>query len=254
MKLPTISSGAMRVLALETSGREGSIALLKGLAKGTHQLVDQVELADGQRTAESLLPAIGTLLDQAQWPPRSIQLVSVATGPGSFTGLRIGVTTAKTFAFATGAKLVGIHTLATLARAAQSSPDQSQPDHSLSNPQSDSGRLWAILNAQRQELFVAQFEQGCTDLQNPLTQIVSISTWLSQLQPGDTVVGPPMEKLSSQLPQGVKVLAKNLWRPNAIAVGQLGIELALNSHQVQPMQLVPQYYRQSAAEENRASH
>ena len=254
----------MRVLALETSGREGSIALLKGLAKGTHQLVDQVELADGQRTAESLLPAIGTLLDQAQWPPRSIQLVSVATGPGSFTGLRIGVTTAKTFAFATGAKLVGVHTLAALARAslaraslvrpAQSSPAQSQPNHSLSNPQSDSGRLWAILNAQRQELFVAQFEQGCTDLQNPLTQIVSISTWLSQLQPGDTVVGPPMEKLSSQLPQSVKAVAKNLWRPSAIAVGQLGIELALNSQQVQPMQLVPQYYRQSAAEEKRGPH
>ena len=247
----------MRVLAIETSGRAGSIRPAQRFCKrAPNQLLDQFELTDGQRTAESLLPAIETLLDQAQWPPRSIQLVCVATGPGSFTGLRIGVTTAKTFAYATGAKLVGVHTLAALARASQasatpSSSAQPQSNHSLSSSQNDSGRLWAILNAQRQELFGAQFEHGCTDSQNPLTQIISISTWLSQLQSGDTVVGPPMEKLAPQLPQGVNSVAKKFWRPSAIAIGQLGIEMALNSQYVQPMQLVPNYYRKSAAEENR---
>ena len=78
------------------------------------------------------------MLAQCQWEALSIDLVCVTTGPGSFTGLRIGVTTAKTFAYAAAAELVGTHTLAVLAAGVEQA----------------SGRLWAILDAQRQELFV----------------------------------------------------------------------------------------------------
>lgn len=229
----------MRVLALETSGRNGSIAILNGLTDGTTQIVGQAELSDGQRAAESLLPMIGGLLDQVDWQPGSVQLVSVATGPGSFTGLRMGVTTAKTFAYAAGAKLVAIHTLAALA----------WPVCSISGQQGASRRLWSILNAHRHELFVACFEQAGIPGQNPPTRVMGIPAWLAQLQPGDSVVGPPLEKLASQLPTGVEAAAKRWWQPGAVAVGQLGVPLAVQSKQVDPMQLVPQYFRKSAAEE-----
>ncbi len=241
----------MRVLALETSGRHGSIAILKGQSDGAAQVVDQLSLAAVPRTAESLLPAIGEILDQADWPPRSIQLVSVITGPGSFTGLRVGVTTAKTFAYAANSELVGIHTLTALAMPVPGFFSQpgfpGQP--MISSQRSGSRRLGAILNAQRQELFAACYESAGSVGTAPATRVLSISAWLGLLQPGDQVVGPPLENLASRLPQGVETVPKRWWQPDAVSVGQLGIILALQANQVQPMELVPQYYRQSAAEE-----
>ncbi len=226
----------MRVLALETSGRSGSIASFEGNRDGPAdrpmQIVGQVALPGEQRTAQSLLPAIGALLAQCQWEAKSIDLVCVATGPGSFTGLRIGVTTAKTFAYAAGADLVGLHTLAVLAAGIEQT----------------SGRLWAILDAQRQELFAACFALP-GEAKNPATQIVSIESWLNQLQPGDTIVGPPLVKLRERLPNGVQAVAEKFWQPCAIAVGQLGIVHYSQGKKSDPMQLVPQYFRKSAAEE-----
>jgi tRNA threonylcarbamoyladenosine biosynthesis protein TsaB len=210
-------------------------------------MVGQAELSSGERTAESLVPAIGGLLDQTGWQPHSVQLVCVVTGPGSFTGLRMGITTAKTFAYAAGANLVGIHTLAALAYPVSSSCSPCGGSKQFGR----AGRLWTIFNAQRQELFVACFEQASTNQQVPTTHVVGIPAWLAQLQPGDTIVGPPLEKLASRLPKGVKIVEKRCWQPDAVAVGQLGVALALQSKQVHPMQLVPQYYRKSAAEEKK---
>src|SRR5205823_153504 len=80
-------------------------------------------------------------LATANWLPKEVELVAVTVGPGSFTGLRIGVTTAKAFAYAIGAEVVGVNTLDALAAQALPSPSP----------------LWAILDAQRQELFAAKF-------------------------------------------------------------------------------------------------
>ena len=239
----------MRVLALETCGRNGSIAILNGFPDGTAQVVGQAVLSDGQRTAESLLPAIGDVLGQADWSPRSVQLVSVAVGPGSFTGLRMGITTANTFAYAANAELVGIHTLAALAFPANSISEQ--PGGAVRRE--GARRLWAILNAQRQELFAACFERSSTFQQTPTTHVLGISSWLSLLEPGDRIVGPPLEKLASRLPEGVEAVPKKWWRPDALAVGQLGVARAVQAEQVRPKQLVPQYYRKSAAEEKWSS-
>lgn len=88
-------SHEMRILALETSGRRGSITLAK--ATGTAcEIIESVELPQSQRTARSLVPEVGDLLKRCSWRPDDLGLVCVTTGPGSFTGLRIGVTAAKT--------------------------------------------------------------------------------------------------------------------------------------------------------------
>jgi tRNA threonylcarbamoyl adenosine modification protein YeaZ len=136
----------MKILALETSGLLGSVALLETAGDQVSSVVERPTPAD-QRTARSLLPTAHALLQQAGWTPRDIELVAVTTGPGSFTGLRIGVVAAKTFAYAVGAKLVGVHTLAAMA----------EPIAKRTS------RLWAILDAQRQELFAACFDPRADD-------------------------------------------------------------------------------------------
>jgi len=87
----------VRILALETSDTAGSAALLDG-----ERLLAEKLLAQGQRSARALAPAVRELLTDAGWQPKDVELVAVTVGPGSFTGLRVGVTTAKAFAYAAG--------------------------------------------------------------------------------------------------------------------------------------------------------
>ncbi len=224
----------LQVLALETSGLRGSVAALH--VQGTDlEVVSRRLLPSHQRSAQSLLPTIRELLQQCDWRPDDVNLIGTTTGPGSFTGLRIGVTVAKTLAYAAGAHLVGVHTLAVLAAAVQPAPR----------------RLWAILDAQRQELFVARFESGWQQQHDttPETRIMGIDSWMGELCEGDVVAGPPLEKLSAQLPAYVEVADSNVWQPDAEAVGRLAVSAFQRGLAVEPMQLVPQYFRKSAAEE-----
>ena len=100
----------MRILALETTERIGSVAASDG-----DNLLLCNDLNRDERGAQSLAPGIRDLLDQVGWGPADVELVAVTQGPGSFTGLRIGLTTAKVFAYATGAALLGIDTLRVIA-------------------------------------------------------------------------------------------------------------------------------------------
>ena len=232
--LSFLSECPLRILAIETSERVGSLAALEPVDNSS-SVVGRRRLSADRRSAQTLLPAIQTLLDDCRWQPQQLDLICVATGPGSFTGLRIGVTTAKTLAYATGAKLVEVHTLA--ASAAR-----------VEQPYS---KLWTLLDAQRQELFAAHFEPDWQLQSNfvPQTRIMSIERWLQAVQPGDLVSGPPLSNLAAQLPAGVLTTNMTLWPPQADTVGHLGVAAFRAGQVVDPMQLVPHYYRKSAAEE-----
>jgi tRNA threonylcarbamoyladenosine biosynthesis protein TsaB len=227
----------LRILSLETSGRLGSVALLRADGGSLLTVVERQTL-EGQRTAQSLAPTIRNVLEEAGWRPADLELICVTTGPGSFTGLRIGAVTAKTLAYATGAQLVGVHTLATIAAGIEPRP----------------ARLWTVLDAQRQELFVSCFERGedLAEKPSPKTEILDVAQWLDQLKPGDAVAGPPVAKIGERLPRGTTLVNQNLWHPQAAALGRLGWRLFKRGHVVNPLELVPHYYRKSAAEEKEA--
>src|SRR5687768_9440268 len=92
-----------RILAIETSGRIGSIAI--GTAEG---VAASVQLAGEMKHATDLLPAVEKLLKGQGWLANSISDVFVSIGPGSFTGLRIGVTIARTLAWSIGSRIVAV--------------------------------------------------------------------------------------------------------------------------------------------------
>ncbi|TVR86457.1 MAG: tRNA (adenosine(37)-N6)-threonylcarbamoyltransferase complex dimerization subunit type 1 TsaB [Spirochaetaceae bacterium] len=85
----------MTVLSLDTSTSRLSVALMKFTDAGIVTADSAVSLNDGIRHAEQLLPAIAHLLTKTALRVPEIDLVVVAAGPGSFTGLRIGFSTAK---------------------------------------------------------------------------------------------------------------------------------------------------------------
>ncbi|MEX0978795.1 MAG: tRNA (adenosine(37)-N6)-threonylcarbamoyltransferase complex dimerization subunit type 1 TsaB, partial [Pirellulales bacterium] len=126
----------MRILAIETVETTGSVALLE----------DDVLLAERQldpqvRSAQSLAPGIADLLKESHLRAADVDLVAVASGPGSFTGLRIGVTTAKVFAYATNCQVIGVGTMIAIA----------------SRVPAEVSHFSVLLDARRGELFVADF-------------------------------------------------------------------------------------------------
>src|SRR5439155_6360049 len=130
------------------------------------QLLASRALDPAQRRARMLAPAMRDVLRQVGWKPAEVQLVAVTTGPGSFTGLRLGVTTAKTFAYAVGCELLGVTTLEVIASQA---PPAISP-------------IEVVLDAQRQQLFVGTFHRipsGELAWLKP-THIVSAPQWLAQ--------------------------------------------------------------------------
>ncbi|PYO22304.1 MAG: tRNA (adenosine(37)-N6)-threonylcarbamoyltransferase complex dimerization subunit type 1 TsaB [Candidatus Rokuibacteriota bacterium] len=85
----------MRVLALETSTLAGGVALVDG-----ERLVAEYLLDVSVTHSERLMAAVDRVLADARWAPRDLDGIAVSIGPGSFTGLRIGVSTAKGLAWA----------------------------------------------------------------------------------------------------------------------------------------------------------
>jgi len=96
----------MKVLGIETATRAGGAALLEDGA-----LVAEEYNRNDITHTKRLLPAIDKLLESAGWSPDNIDLVAVSLGPGSFTGLRIGLSVGKGIAVATKAEIIGVSTL-----------------------------------------------------------------------------------------------------------------------------------------------
>ena len=103
----------MHVLALDTTTRVGSVALVD-----EHRTIEE-RRGDGARTHAERLPAeLVALADAHRLPVRAIDLFAVASGPGSFTGLRIGIATIQGLALATGRRMVAVSSLEALAQSA----------------------------------------------------------------------------------------------------------------------------------------
>jgi tRNA threonylcarbamoyladenosine biosynthesis protein TsaB len=101
------------VTAFETSGGEGSVALLRG-----ETLLAETRLGGGTRHGVELHPALQALLRGADAAPADLGLVVVGVGPGSFTGMRVAVAAARSLAWALGIPVIGVASVDAVAAAA----------------------------------------------------------------------------------------------------------------------------------------
>jgi tRNA threonylcarbamoyladenosine biosynthesis protein TsaB len=232
------------ILALDTSGTCGSVAVLDD-----GHLLAEVELPAERRSAQTLAPAIVEVLRQAAIESEQLKLVATTIGPGSFTGLRVGVTTAKTFAYAVNAQVLGVSTLAAIAHQA--------PAELFGAAQV---AVEAVLDAQRKELFVARFQSEAGSAASGLPalrgveadHIVPADRWLAGLTPGTLVTGAGLQKLLPRLPGGVTALEPVQWQPRAATIGRLAWRDYQTGRRDDLWRLAPVYLRPSYAEEKAA--
>jgi tRNA threonylcarbamoyladenosine biosynthesis protein TsaB len=123
------------LLAIDTSTKLAGIALYDGV----RGLLAEYNWHSANRHTEELMPAIAQMLAQAGLTPRALRAVAIALGPGSFTGLRVGLAAAKGLVLANGLTLLGIPTLDAVAY-----PHQAQPVPVIAVLQAGRGRVyWA---------------------------------------------------------------------------------------------------------------
>ena len=233
---------SLLTLGVETSGLAGSVALRHG---GETVAVLPLEQA-GRRHAQTLVSEIDSLLCEHCLTPKRLELIAVSIGPGSFTGLRVGVVFAKTMAYATGCRLAAVDTFRAIAAASPA----------------DVAEVFVVADAQRGELFVGRYAReekqaggGVTDRWNPRREISIAETdvWCRQLAeltpPSLAVSGPAVETIRSSLPSFVRVLDSEFRLPRADLVAELGEQQALAGELAEVWTLEPFYLRRSAAEE-----
>lgn len=101
----------MKILAIDTSSSICSVAILED-----DELIDEINLDDGRTHSENLMPLIDNILKRNSLDIKDIEMISCCTGPGSFTGIRIGVATIKPMAEVLNIKVASVTSLEILAR------------------------------------------------------------------------------------------------------------------------------------------
>ncbi len=127
----------MRILLIDTAGAEGSVALAD---TEVTPMVIASEVLPGRTSSERLVPAVRRLLEERAWRLRDLAAVVVVHGPGSFTGVRVGVSAAKGLSEAGGVGLIAVSRLALLAAGVEGA-----------------GTVSAVLDAGRGEFYFGEY-------------------------------------------------------------------------------------------------
>lgn len=167
------------ILSLETSTPICSVSL-----HNNGVLLGEKSLDVPGAHSEKLMSMIEALLDECNLSNEQITAVAVSEGPGSYTGLRIGVSVAKGLAFANDIPLIGIGTLKALAYAAKSQVKEA-------------GVIIAMLDARRMEVYREVFDQNLKSIEKLDSEIIDENSYLKLLDRGKVYfVGDAVKKVS----------------------------------------------------------
>ncbi|MBP2651131.1 MAG: universal protein YeaZ [Firmicutes bacterium] len=224
----------MPILALDTATLVSSVALA---TKDT--LLGELTLETKKNHSEQLMPNIEQLLERAGSAKHEIDAVAVSIGPGSFTGLRIGLATAKALAYAWQVPLIGVPTLTAMAFGCPV----------------PGAVLAPTLDAQKGNLYVGLY-RGQGDKVIPIREpkVLSCAAAIAELeslaQPV-VVMGEAVKLYKSQLAASLHLViaGPHLVMPRAANIALIGLNMLEQGLTHDPMTLAPMYIRRSEAEE-----
>jgi len=222
----------MIILGIETSTMQGGVALLS-----EEGLIAESFLSVEATHSERLLPAVDRILAEAKLGLGELHGFAVAIGPGSFTGLRIGLSTAKSLSLATGKPLVGLPTLEAIAFGLPFCRWQICP----------------LLDARKKEVYCALFRfQDETLLRIMEDSALTVEALVEKITEPTVFLGDGLKTYGEVLTRCLGKLA--LFPPlarrfgSAAAVAELGLRRLLRGERDEAGSLVPRYIRPSEAE------
>ncbi|MFA5074089.1 MAG: tRNA (adenosine(37)-N6)-threonylcarbamoyltransferase complex dimerization subunit type 1 TsaB [Nitrospirota bacterium] len=222
----------MIILGIETSTKTGSVALVSEKGAIAHYSLN-IEITHSER----LMSTVDRVLHDTGVNLSGVDGFAVAVGPGSFTGLRIGVSTIKGLAFATGKPVAGVSTLKALA---YSLPFAEFP-------------VCSLLDARKNQVYAALYQ---FDGQEPKPLMQETVITLSELEKkisGKTIfLGEAVDVYRSDITDlwGEKALFAPAFcnLPSAAIVAEIGLALIKKGTTADPDSLVPVYIRRAEAE------
>lgn len=224
----------MILLALDTTTFAGSVALLENT-----KLLAEVDIDSAKTYSERLLPAVDFILNTNGLSLKDMDGFALAAGPGSFTGIRIGLSTVKSFSYASGKPIAPVSTLKALA-------------WKLRHPQSH--LLCPLLDAKKGEIFAALFESKGGKFKEIVPQGSYLPDRFFSLLPSHRIVffiGNGVDAYRDKIFEYFKDKARFPSRSPFVAfeVGRLGYELLKEGKGLSFQEVKPFYFRKSQAEE-----
>jgi tRNA threonylcarbamoyladenosine biosynthesis protein TsaB len=223
----------MMLVVLDTSTERGAV----GVAAPSGMVI-AATTETARRHGRDLLPTLSAALESAGLSLRSVELIAVGLGPGSYTGLRVGLTAAKTLAYATGAALLGLDSLEAVAR----------------NAPAEALRISVVADAQRGDLYVAEFNRQVPSghlICTRTSQIESLGSWQARLENGTYVLGPGLHspRIVAALPPWLSPPDPALNYPSGHQLVELARDVWARGQRDDLWQIEPRYLRRSSAEE-----
>ncbi len=215
----------MNILGIETATRSVSVAVIFD-----DKIVAETIRESPQSFSETLLPQVEGVIKFAD-AFNHLDAVAVSLGAGSFTGLRIGLATAKAVAYAWNLKIIGVPTLQALA---------------YNFP---SAKVLPLIDAQKNRAYCQLFEKNVPLSDLEVKPIAEAVTDAGRLDGEIFLCGDVLHKIKVPLPPNVKLAPPNLQLPRASSVALCGADLIASGKVDNVMNLEPLYIRRSEAEE-----
>lgn len=211
----------MKVLAFDTSSKALSLAILED-----KQVLTEMTINIKKNHSITLMPAIDFLMASLDWTPKDLDRIVVAEGPGSYTGLRIAVATAKTLAHTLNIELVGMSSLLALV------------------PYQQEGLFVPLMDARRNNVYAGFYENAKPVMSEAHLSFAEV---LEKVKDAEQVtfvgeVGPFVEQIQERLPQA----SYQETLPNAANLALWAWDKKADSLH----DFVPNYLKRVEAEEN----
>ncbi|NQT95893.1 MAG: tRNA (adenosine(37)-N6)-threonylcarbamoyltransferase complex dimerization subunit type 1 TsaB [Candidatus Omnitrophica bacterium] len=215
----------MRILSADTSSRKFSIALLE---RGVP--IDQYEPISFNRHSSDLLPAIDKLLSRNSYSIEDVDAFCIGLGPGSFTGLRVGITTMRALALSLKKPIVGIPSIDAIA-------------HNLSGYK---GYASVIIDARQEKVYARRYSFSAKRIEpKGRIALLGIDELLKNIKGPTIFLGDGLEIYKDRIIEEKKELAafaqESTYYPKAAIIGRLAIERLKTGKRDNAFKLSPLY-------------
>lgn len=217
----------MKNLAIDTSSSICSVAILED-----DKLIDEINLDDGRTHSENLMPLINEILKRNSLDIKNIEMLSCSCGPGSFTGIRIGVATIKPIAEVLNIKVASVTSLEILAR-------------NIENAET----IVSLIDARNNQVYCGIFDKEYNKKQEYLADDINNVIEVLKKYENITVVGNGAilhKELLTNCLKSVDFAKEN--EQSAANCGKIGYKKFLENELYNADTIVPIYLRKSQAE------